>query len=48
MLPNLAHVRKLKKSRGLKDLCKSETVENPLPKRLSKVHNPTGAYSGIK
>jgi len=32
----------------LKDLCKCETFENPLPKRLSKVHNPTGAYSGIK
>jgi len=38
----------VEKSRGLKDLGKSETFENPLPKRLSKVHNPTGAYSEIK
>jgi hypothetical protein len=27
---------------------KSKTFEKPLAKRLSKVHNPNGAYSGIK
>jgi hypothetical protein len=40
--------KKVEKSKGLKDLHKSKTFEKPLAKRLSKVHNPTGKYSGIK